>query len=175
MTTVMMICLAVGLRLLVTVYYTVSKNIELLTKSIDSASDITPDLTGIAQILVALFCIAVMTPLFEEMLFRAIVMSELSSVMRPWAANVLQALMFGVAHAVLFQSIFTFVIGVIFGLLYRRLKSINALAICHGVFNVSVIFVPGALEMVSGIILTVGGLLLTVLPIVYIYGTTGKK
>ena len=174
MTIIMMLCLAIGMRMLVTVYYSASKNSEFLTKSIDSASAITPDLSGIGQIATALFCIIIVAPLFEELLFRALIMSELRQIVRPWAANFLQALMFGVAHAVLFQSIFTFVMGLVFGALYGRVKSIKALAICHGMFNLSVVLVPGVFLATSGIILTVLGILLTVLPIVYIYGTTEK-
>ena len=175
MTIIMLLCLSVGLRLLVTAYYSLSQNSSLLTQSIDSASAMTPDLTGMAEILVAVFCIAVITPLFEEILFRAIVMNELKEIMRPWAANVLQAAMFGAAHAVLFQSIFAFVIGLVFGALYNRLKSIKAMAICHAVFNLSVVIVPGVLTLKSAVIMIIPGILLTVLPIVYVYGSTQKN
>ena len=167
-------CCAVGLRMLVTVYYHYSQNVAFLKKSIDEASAITPELTGTWQMLIALFAIAIIIPMFEELLFRVLVMRELKNVMRSWAAIGLQAILFGVAHGVAFQSLFTFVIGIVLGIIYHRTKSFNAIVTCHGVFNLSVVMTLSELNLTTSIIVTVLGLLLVGVSLFYILENSKK-
>ncbi len=164
----MAICLAVGLRLMVTAYFHYSQNIELLKNSIDEASAITPELTSPLQLMTALLCVILIAPIFEELLFRGIVMYELGKVMRPWSAIALQGIMFGIAHGVLFQSIFSMVIGIILGVVYYRTKSIKTVVICHSVFNLSVVVTMSELDFVSGIIVAVTGFALAAFSFVYL-------
>lgn len=166
--------LAVGLRLVVTVYYSYSQNVELLKKSIDEASMITPQFTSGFQILVAIFSIIVIAPLFEEILFRGLIMNELCSSVRVWLAIILQAILFGVAHAVLFQSIFAFLIGLMLGIIYHVTKSIKTSVICHGVFNFSVILTGNTLTNTSAIVIALLGILLCVCSLSYIIAN-GKQ
>lgn len=171
---IMAAMLAIGVRLIVTVYYSYSQNIELLKKSIDEAAGLSPQFTNTAQLLIGVFAIIIVAPLFEEILFRGVVFYELRSVMRPWAANVFQALLFGVAHAVLFQSIFAFVVGVILGIVYHRTGSIKTAAICHGVFNLSVIFTQGELTPVAGAVIAILGIMLCSCSMFYILANSKK-
>jgi len=168
MVNIMAAMLAVGMRLLVTVYYSWSQNIELLKKSIDEAASLSPQFTSGVQLLIGVFAIIVIAPFFEEILFRGIVFCELKSIMRNWAANILQALLFGIAHAVLFQSIFAFIVGIILGVVYHRTQSIKTSAICHSVFNLSVIFAQSELTAISGSVLALLGLLLSICSLYYI-------
>lgn len=171
MVSIMVICLAFGARLCVTAYYHFSQNIELLKKSIDDAAAITPTLTSVSELFVALFAVSLAAPLFEEFLFRALVYGELKKVMRAWAANSFQALAFSIAHAVLFQSLFAFFMGVILGIVYEKTKSLKASVICHGAFNISVIFTGSSLNNVSAAILMIFGVLLTISALGYIVFT----
>lgn len=171
----MAVCCAVGLRMLVTVYYHYSQNVELLKKSIDEASAITPQLTGTGQLLIAIFAIALIVPLFEELLFRGIIMHELQTIMRPWAAIGLQAILFGAAHGVLFQSIFAMVIGVILGVIYYKTKSFKTAVICHGAFNLSVVIAQSELNLQTSIIVSVLGLMLVALSFAYIIANSKNK
>lgn len=173
-TALMAICLAIGARLCVCSYYFFSQNVELLKKSIDDAAALTPRLTGTAELVTALFAVIVAAPLFEEVLFRGLVLGELRRVMRPWAAIFLQALIFGTAHAVLFQTLFAFVMGIVLGIVYTKTKSIFTAALCHGAFNLSVIFTGNSLST-SGAILTAAlGLLLAMCSLMYIV-LSGKE
>lgn len=174
MINIMAAMLAVGVRLIVTVYYSFSQNIELLKKSIDEAAELSPQFTSTSQLLIAAFAIIIVAPLFEEILFRGVIFHELKGVMRTWAANVLQALLFGVAHAVLFQSIFAFVIGVILGIVYHKTGNIKTAAICHGVFNLSVIFTQGELTPVAGVVIAILGILLCACSLFYILANSKK-
>lgn len=164
----MAICLAIGLRLLVSVYFSYSQGVEVLKKSIDDAATFTPELTNQTQIMIALFSIAVITPLFEEFLFRGLVMHELMTAVRPWLAILLQAVLFGFAHGVLFQSLFTFIIGILLGIVYYRTQNLKTVALCHGAFNISVILAQSELTLETGIMVTVMGLVLVVFSMSYI-------
>ncbi len=171
----MAICCAVGLRMLVTVYYHYSQNVELLKKSIDEASAITPQLTGTGQLLIAVFAIAFIGPLFEELLFRGIIMHELRTIMRPWAAIGLQAILFGASHGVLFQSIFAMAIGVMLGIIYYKTKSFKTAVICHSAFNLSVVIAQSELNLKTSIIVGVLGLALVSLSFGYIIANSKNK
>ena len=164
----MAVCLAVGMRMLVTVYYAYSQNVEVLKRSIDAASATAPQLDGAVQLVVALFSIAVIAPLFEEFLFRGMIMKNFLKIMRPWAAIFLQALIFGVAHGVLFQSIFTAIAGIVFGVVYYRTRNLKTVVVCHSVFNLSVILAQNSLNFKTGIVMAAMGLVLVVFSLIYI-------
>lgn len=174
MINIMAVCLAIGARMSVNAYYYFSQSVHLLKKSIDDASLLTPQLGTVSQLLAAVFAIIVIAPLFEEILFRGIVFTELSTVMRPWAANILQAIFFGVAHGVLFQSIFAFVIGILLGIVYYKTRSIITSALCHSAFNLSVVFSYTDMTTGSAVIMMVFGVLIVMSSLMYII-YSGKK
>ncbi|MDF2611817.1 MAG: amino terminal protease family [Lachnospiraceae bacterium] len=59
------------------------------------------------------------------------------------AANVMQALLFGIFHFNLIQGIYGFVIGLFLGLIYKKTKSILGAIILHMVVNLSGILLGG--------------------------------
>lgn len=164
----MAVCLAIGLRLLVSVYFSYSQSVETLKRSIDDAAVFTPELNSWTQIIIALFSIAVITPLFEEFLFRGLIMHEFMTSVRPWVAILLQAVLFGLAHGVLFQSLFTFVIGILLGTVYYKTQNLKTVALCHGAFNISVILAQGELTLATGAMVAAMGLVLVVFSMSYI-------
>ncbi len=161
-------CLAVGMRLLVSVYFSYSQGVEILKKSIDEASEYTPQITTQTQIMITVFSIAVVAPLFEEFLFRGLVMHELMTSVRPWLAILLQAALFGLAHGVLFQSLFTFVVGILLGIVYYRTQNLRIVAVCHGVFNISAILAQENLSFKLGAMMAAMGLVLVIFSMNYI-------
>ncbi len=168
MVNIMAICLAIGARMSVNAYYYFSQSVHILKKSIDDAAAISPQLRTVGQMLTAIFAIAIIAPFFEELLFRGLVYGKLRTVMRPWAANFLQAVFFGIAHAVLFQSIFAVIMGILLGIIYYKTGSIVTSAICHSAFNLSVIFFYEDMTAHSAVIMLVFGILLVVTSMLYI-------
>ncbi len=166
--TAMAVCLAVGGRLLVTVYYYLSQEVTTLKESIEDAAATSPELTTTAQLLVALFAIIVVAPLFEEFLFRGIIMNEFLKIMRPWAAIGLQGILFGIIHGVLFQSIFAAVMGIFIGIVYFRTKSLKTAVVCHSVFNLSSSLTVIEMDFRTGIVLAVIGVILVAFSLTYI-------
>ncbi len=74
------------------------------------------------------------SPLVEEIVFRLLFLRAGKMVMPFWAANILQAILFGVYHAVTIQKIYGFVMGLMIGcvchycpIIYRKvIRQINA-------------------------------------------------
>lgn len=165
---VMVICTAIGGRLIVTVYYHFAMGIDVLKQSIEKAEALMPETVTTYEALIAVFAVIIVAPLFEEFLFRGLVMGELMSIMRPWAAIVFQAVLFGAAHMSLFQSLFAGVMGLFLGIIYYKLKSLKATAICHGVFNYSAVMAAMELNNASAVVIGVFGILLLVTAMFYI-------
>lgn len=172
---IMAACLSVGCRLLVSAYYSFSQNIAPLVKSIEKAEANSPDISTAGQMMIALFCVTIAAPLFEELLFRVLVMGELMAIMRPWAAITLQAIIFGAAHGVLFQSLFAALIGVILGIVYYKTKSIKVAVICHSVFNISSILMQESMSVSTSVIYVTAGVLLSAFSLYYIIDGSRKR
>lgn len=172
--TAMSLCCAIGSRLLVNVYLYVAEGIPSLKRSIEASAEIAPDIINGRQALIALFLTIIVAPVFEEFLFRGLVMNEFLQIMRPWAAITLQGILFGITHMALFQSIFAGVLGVLLGVIYYNTKSIKMSCVFHCVFNLSVILTATKLSNQSAILLFVLGMLLCGISLFYIIVNSNK-
>lgn len=170
-TVIMAAICAIGSRLLVGVYSSFAQNADLLRQSIENYESSMPEILGGAQAFAAVFSAVVIAPAFEEILFRGIIMSELQKAFRPWAAILIQTLIFGAAHMVIFQSIFAVVVGTFLGILYYKTKSIRVPIACHAVFNLSVILSFENLSILAGIVLSALGIMLIAVSLFYIVNT----
>ena len=171
----MSIVCAIGVRLVVSAYFHFANYIPILKKSIENSALQGFEFTYVYQVLIALFSIIIIAPLFEEILFRGLIMNEFLKIMRPWAAIVLQALFFGVAHFSIFQSSFAIVVGVIPGIVYFKTQSIKSVAVCHGVFNFTAFFSEAVKDTQSAIIILVFGVVIAAISLFYIIGTYKSK
>ena len=81
--------------------------------------------------------------------------------------------MFAAAHASLMQSSVALIMGILIGIVYERTKSIGTVMLIHSVFNFSVCFTPiDKMSNIVVIIMSVAGLLLTLLSMLYLsFGT----
>lgn len=172
--TAMAVCCAIGSRLLVNVYLYISESIPSLKRSIEASTEISPDIENVQQALIAVFLTVIIAPIFEEFLFRGLVMDEFMGIMRPWAAITLQGILFGITHMALFQSIFAGVLGILLGVVYYNTKSIKIPCVFHCVFNLSVILSATKLSSGSAILLFVLGVLLCSISLFYIIVNSNK-
>ena len=168
-------CLAIGMRFLVAAYYYLVQNVGIFEKSIQRATEISPELTTVVQVFVAVFGTIIVAPLFEEFLFRGLVMSELLKIMRPWASIILQAILFAVAHGGLFQGMFTFVVGIVLGIIYYRTRSINATVVCHSIFNLSAVLMLEDMTGPTIVLFSVAGIIISALSMFYIFANTQRR
>lgn len=130
--------MSVGFRLVTNAYMTWAEGIEPLAKSIDDAGALYDyDAMSSGAMLAMIAATIFIAPLFEEILFRGIAMSEMKRVMPASLAIVLQGVFFGIAHMVLAQSIFATVYGIILGYVYYKTKKLSVTMTAHFVFNLS--------------------------------------
>ncbi len=74
----------------------------------------------------------VLAPLAEELLFRAAMMEEmLKRGVSPWCAVLTSALVFGLIHLNPAQIPYAFLIGILFGWVYLRTRSLVPTILCH--------------------------------------------
>lgn len=75
-------------------------------------------------------------PLTEELVFRGLILRYLRRAgARFWAANLIQALLFGCFHMNLIQGIYAFLLGLILGYLANHYRTLTACMLFHGFFN----------------------------------------
>ncbi|MBQ6441865.1 MAG: CPBP family intramembrane metalloprotease [Lachnospiraceae bacterium] len=79
--------------------------------------------------------VVVLGPLAEELLFRGIAMKHFRRIMPFALANLLQAAMFGIYHMNLMQGLYTFVAGLIFGLIAEKGGNLLDSILAHMIFN----------------------------------------
>lgn len=89
-----------------------------------------------APSLFAILCIFALAPaITEELAFRGFILSGLQSLQRKWPAILLSALFFGAAHAVIQQSIITFGVGVVLGIIAVQTRSLIPCILYHATHN----------------------------------------
>ena len=82
------------------------------------------------------FAVVILPPLVEETVFRGLILHYLKKGgARFWAANLIQAVLFGIYHGNLIQGIYAFCIGVLLGYLAERYNSLIIPVLVHALFN----------------------------------------
>jgi len=82
-----------------------------------------------------LLAIAFAAPLYEEILFRGLILKELKDTVKMWAAIFVQALLFGLFHANLLQFSYTFPAGIFLGIIAYKYRSLWAPILIHLAWN----------------------------------------
>ncbi len=95
-------------------------------------STILNDAPGLWAILLIL---AVAPAVIEETAFRGFILSGLESFRNKWQAIILTSLLFGIAHTIIQQSIITFFVGVVLGIIAVQTRSIIPCICFHAVHN----------------------------------------
>ncbi|MBO3270555.1 CPBP family intramembrane glutamic endopeptidase [Hymenobacter defluvii] len=88
----------------------------------------------VKQPLLALFLFCVSAPLLEELIFRGVMLTGLLRNYRPWVAISQSALLFGLMHMNPAQIVGAGLIGLLFGWLYYRTRSLSLCIVAH-MFN----------------------------------------
>lgn len=106
----------------------------------------------------SLFVTVILAPLAEELLFRGVTLRKASKIMPFMAANVLQAVLFGVYHMNLLQGIYAFVLGMVLGFVAEYFHSIWASILLHACVNGAAQILSILPESISGTMVGVIGL-----------------
>ncbi|MBE5951783.1 MAG: CPBP family intramembrane metalloprotease [Lachnospiraceae bacterium] len=97
-------------------------------------SELIESLIG-GNIWLSLLVTVVLAPLAEELLFRGVTLKKAQKFMPFMAANLLQALLFGIYHGNLIQGTYAFVLGLILGFTAEYFHSIWASVLLHAFVN----------------------------------------
>lgn len=87
--------------------------------------------TGVLMVLATV----VAAPLVEEVIFRGLVLSRLRRTMPGWLAVLISALAFGLCHGQIVWIAYAFVLGLVFGFMDLRARSVWPSLAAHVVFN----------------------------------------
>lgn len=99
------------------------------------------------DIYVVFLVVGVLAPIFEELMYRGVILNELLSGRRFFAANLLQALVFGIMHQNVIQGTYAAVLGFILGCAYKMTESIYMTMLTHFLFNASNLLVAKYINM----------------------------
>lgn len=93
--------------------------------------------TGINEKLTfGMLCYSVLlAPLSEELIFRGVTMQQAKKTLPFWAANLLQAALFGAFHMNLLQGIYAFCLGLLLGYICEKSGSIYPSIFLHFLYN----------------------------------------
>lgn len=127
-----------------------------------------------SDITIVLFLYSVIfAPVCEELIFRGVTMNLAKAAVPFWAANLLQAFLFGAYHLNWIQGIYAFALGLMLGYVCERCGKIYYSIAFHMMFNFWGTVVSGLLpDEVSGIIwalLLIGMILSLILGFIFIH------
>jgi uncharacterized protein len=110
--------------------------LDPLTSAIPVSDTLMKLMEGILNQPIAFFFMAVIAaPILEEMMFRGIILDGYLKNYKPWHGILISGALFGLIHGNLAQGIGAFLLGVLFGWVYWKTKSILAVVILHFVNN----------------------------------------
>ncbi len=99
-------------------------------------SELIESLMG-GNIWLSMFVTVILAPLAEEFLFRGVTLRKAQRIMPFMAANILQAVLFGIYHLNWIQGVYAFVLGMILGFTAEYFHSIWASILLHAFVNAS--------------------------------------
>lgn len=142
--------------------------IEMLNSFFPSYEEAIQDLVS-SSIIINFINFVIIAPVFEEILFRGIILYNLKKYINIYSAIIIQAVLFSIMHGNVLQGIYTMILGIILGLIRYWTGSLWATIISHMIFNFlgSMIII----EIYTNLIFVymIIGLLLTIIPLYYIY------
>jgi hypothetical protein len=167
----------VGILLLVPGLQYLSTYIVSITASLfPHALEVYEDLLETAglddTLTVGMFVYSVLlAPVSEELMFRGITLGQLKKVLPFWAANLIQAILFGIFHMNLIQGFYAFFLALFLGYLCEKSSNLYCSILLHLLFNfwgtvLNELFPIGdtlfsvLFYFVLAILLTVGGVVL---------------
>lgn len=90
-------------------------------------------------IIIKILSNAIVIPLLEELVFRGIILGQLSVMKNNAFAVVFSAFCFGILHFNIVQFLYAFIVGLMLGFTYVRTKQLWTVVVAHGLINLIVI------------------------------------
>lgn len=100
--------------------------------------------------IILIISVAIIAPIYEEIIFRGIFLKGMAKKMNPTVALVISALFFALVHLNIPQGINAFLLGLVIGAIYLKTESIYLSIFAHFVNNVLAITVSSMYMMIKG-------------------------
>lgn len=95
---------------------------------------------GMGNTAISFLYVGFIGPISEELIFRGVILEKGKKVLPFLAANIIQALLFGIYHGNLVQGLYAFAIGLFLGLVRVKYNTIFASILLHMVINLCGMF-----------------------------------
>lgn len=83
----------------------------------------------------SLLSVVVLGPIVEELLFRGLVFHYLEKIRGGWFPILISGIAFGVWHREPIQCVYTAIIGIVFGIIYARMRDLRVVILLHVLNN----------------------------------------
>lgn len=126
------LCFAIGISLNFTASYIISLLPEKLLESYGEATEGLSD----GHIVWYILAVVIMAPVVEELIFRSMMISRFSTAVGNTVAIIFSSIIFGAVHGHIVWSLYAFAIGLLFGVIFTRSRSVLASIAAHVGFNI---------------------------------------
>ena len=126
------LCFAIGISLNFTASYIISLLPEKLLESYGEATEGLSD----GHIVWYILAVVIMAPIVEELVFRSMMISRFSTAVGNTVAIIFSSIIFGAVHGHIVWSLYAFAIGLLFGVIFTRSRSVLASIAAHIGFNI---------------------------------------
>ncbi|MCY6372744.1 CPBP family intramembrane glutamic endopeptidase [Clostridium ganghwense] len=99
--------------------------------------------------IVLILTVAVLAPIFEEVIFRGIILNGMAKRLNTKIAIIISAFLFALVHMNLVQGINAFLLGILLGFIYLKTRSIYLSIFAHFINNSVGIMIAGAMEKLA--------------------------
>ena len=125
-----------GLAAQVAVSMCLNLILPLFPQTLEKYTTLLESLVG-GNVIISVISTAVLAPIAEELIFRELMTKQLRRIFPFWFANIIQALAFGIYHMNIVQGVYAFFLGLLFGYVAYRMRSVWASIMLHGIVNAS--------------------------------------
>jgi len=169
----------VSLSVTTTYIWTLISSIESLKTVFNDYDELASVIFGGNSIMLTFLTVGLIVPIFEEILFRGLIFSELRKNTNQKLALIFQAIVFGIYHMDIVQGVNAFFVGFFMGWLYLRYKSILAPIILHMSINIMAVasnnaYINKLLEN-NGFVLFITSIILSIMMFFMLFVKKGKN
>lgn len=125
------IVLGLGVSGISLVWLWIAEKIPFFKDSIEAMNKMTDSMNSMELIILA----CIIGPILEELVFRGTILNSIKKIKNGWIPILVSALVFGYAHGLPVQMVYTFIMGIVAGILYLKTGNIIYPIILHVVNN----------------------------------------
>lgn len=112
-----------------------------VVKYFPSYNDTAKTISSTMSSWIGIIAVVILAPIFEEIMFRGIILTEISDNLKIVPAVIIQAIIFGIYHMNIFQGLYASILGLVLGYVCVKTKTIASSITGHITFNICGTFV----------------------------------